>query len=113
VLTGARSESDAVSRVADAMKHPAINLAGKTGLGELAMLIKNSRLLFSNDTGVSHIAAAVGAPSVIVFLVSDPARWAPENKNLHRIILPAEAENVERALVMVDEALSHGRRDSE
>lgn len=110
VLTGSREEYDAVHKVAAAMKHPAVNLAGKTGLGELAMLIKHARLLFANDTGVSHIAAAVGTQSIIVFLVSDPARWAPENKDLHRVILPRESENVEHALVMADEVLSLGTR---
>lgn len=108
VLTGARSESEVVHRVQAAMNHRAINLVGQTGLGELAMLIRNSRLLFANDTGVSHIAAATGTQSIIVFLVSDPARWAPENKELHRAILPAEAENVEHALAKVDEVLGYG-----
>lgn len=91
------------------MRHPAINLAGRTGLGELALLIENARLLFANDTGVSHVAAATGTQSIIVFLISDPARWAPRNRKLHRIILPHESENVERALAMADEILSRER----
>lgn len=109
VLTGAQSESAAVAGVEAAMRHPAINLAGRTGLGELALLIENARLLFANDTGVSHVAAATGTQSIIVFLISDPARWAPRNRKLHRIILPHESENVERALAMADEILSRER----
>jgi ADP-heptose:LPS heptosyltransferase len=110
VLTGTDSEHDTVRRVAAAMRHPAIDLAGKTGLGELALLIRNARLLFANDTGVSHIAAATGTPSIIVFLISDPARWAPADRELHRVILPRESESVEHALFMVDEVLSQGIR---
>lgn len=110
VLTGTQSESAAAAAVECAMRHPAVNLAGKTGLGELGVLIENARLLFTNDTGVSHIAAATGTASVVVFLISDPARWAPANRELHRVILPHESENVENALVMVDEVLSQGRR---
>lgn len=110
VLTGARSESDTVAAVESAMRHPAVNAAGRTGLGELGLLIENARLLFTNDTGVSHIAAATGTPSIVVFLISDPVRWAPANASLHRVILPRESENVEKALAMVDEVMSQGRR---
>jgi ADP-heptose:LPS heptosyltransferase len=110
VLTGTREEAETANRVQSAMRHPAVNLAGLTGLGELAMLIKNAGLLFANDTGVSHIAAATGTRSIIVFLASDPDRWAPANRELHRVILPGESANVERALSMVDEVLSQGRR---
>ncbi|HEX5056389.1 MAG TPA: glycosyltransferase family 9 protein [Gammaproteobacteria bacterium] len=110
VLTGAESEREAVRKVSEGMRCPAVDLSGKTGLGELALLIRNARLLYANDTGVSHIAAAMGTPSIIVFLISDPARWAPADGELHRVILPGESENVEHALCMVDEMLSQGMR---
>jgi ADP-heptose:LPS heptosyltransferase len=49
-------------------------------------LIASSRLLVSNDTGVSHVAAAVGTPSVIVACGSNVRRWAPLNRHLHRVV---------------------------
>jgi ADP-heptose:LPS heptosyltransferase len=110
VLTGAESERDTVHKVSAAMRCPSVDLCGKTGLGELALLIRNARLLFANDTGVSHIAAATGTSSIIVFLISDPARWAPSDRDLHRTILPGESENVEHAFFMVDEVLNQGLR---
>lgn len=96
VLTGSASEVEVVGKVKSAMRHPTIDLSGKTELGVLAALIENSRLLVCNDTGVSHIAAAVGAPSVVIFLVSDPKRWAPFDRELHHVILPNEAVNIDR-----------------
>lgn len=101
VLTGTASEAEVVGKVEDMMRHSAVNLSGKTGLGVLAALIGNSRLLVCNDTGVSHIAAAVGAPSVVIFSISDPKRWAPLNSGLHEVILPAKAGNIDSVLFSV------------
>ncbi len=86
VLTGTADEASLTQAVARAMKSKAIDLAGRTNLGALAALLSGARLLVSNDTGISHLAAALRVPSVIVFTVSDPARWAPLDLDLHRIL---------------------------
>lgn len=86
VLTGSQEEVDIVQNVAKAMKYPVIDLAGKTKLGVVAALIAKSRLLICNDTGVSHIAAALKTPSVVISCGADPARWAPLDKQRHHVI---------------------------
>lgn len=105
LLTGTEIESLTVNQVASLMKAPSINLCGKTNLGVLAELIRHAKLLLSNDTGVSHIAAAMRTPSVVIFLTSDPARWAPLDKNLHRVILPAESENLGFVIESMEKAI--------
>jgi ADP-heptose:LPS heptosyltransferase len=104
VLTGARAEADLTRAVASWMKLPAIDLAGKTSLGALGVLLTGARLLVCNDTGVSHMAAALKIPSIVLFTASDPNRWAPLNNHLHCAIpwaagaapedVSAEAENL-------------------
>jgi len=89
VLTGTRDESDLTRAMTQQMKAPAIDLAGKTTLGNLAALISKSKLVVSNDTGISHVAAAVKSPSIILFSVSDMDRWAPKNKERHKVLWPA------------------------
>ncbi|MGE5222661.1 MAG: glycosyltransferase family 9 protein [Omnitrophica WOR_2 bacterium] len=86
VLTGTSEEAYLSADVASQMKAPALDLAGQTSLGSLAALLSASRLLVSNDTGVSHIADALKVPSVILFTASDPNRWAPVDRSLHRIV---------------------------
>ncbi len=86
VLTGTREEQSITAAVARAMPAPPIDLTGQLSLGGLAALIAGARLIVANDTGVSHLADAVGVPSVIVFLASDPARWAPLDRDLHLAI---------------------------
>lgn len=85
VITGTRDELAIVNQVMQHMQHPAVNLAGKTGLGVVAALIKHSRLLIANCTGVSHIAAATRTPSFIISMDGEPERWGPLNRSLHHV----------------------------
>ena len=86
VLTGSAAEQDITQAVAQAMSYPAIDLAGKTELGTLAALLRQARLLICNDTGISHLAAALQVPSVVIFTTSDPRRWAPLDRSRHHVI---------------------------
>lgn len=84
VITGTKEEMPIVNEVVDAMQYDAIIAAGKTTMGAVGVLIKNAALLISNCTGVSHIAAALKKPSIIISMDGAPERWAPINKDLHR-----------------------------
>ncbi|MGQ0750748.1 MAG: glycosyltransferase family 9 protein [Betaproteobacteria bacterium] len=86
VITGTAGESALARSVLGAMRHTAVDLSGATTLGALAVLIGDARLLVANDTGVSHIAAAVRTPSVIVCSGSDFRRWAPLDTDRHRVL---------------------------
>jgi ADP-heptose:LPS heptosyltransferase len=86
VLTGSVAEAGLVAEVAHAMHAPALDLAGQTNLGALASLLLGARLLVCNDTGVSHLAAALRTPSVVIFITSNPVRWAPLDRRRHRAV---------------------------
>jgi ADP-heptose:LPS heptosyltransferase len=86
VVTGTKAEEELVLGVIDNMRYPAINTAGKTSLGAIAVLIKNAIGLVSNCTGVSHLAAAFKTPSIVISMDGEPERWGPVNKDLHKTI---------------------------
>jgi len=86
VLTGTAAEAGLTGEVSDRMTHPAINLAGLTDLGATAAVLRRARLLVCNDTGVSHLAAAVRTPSVVISTGDNPARWGPTDRARHRVL---------------------------
>ncbi len=86
VVTGTKDEAHLAEEVMQHMKHEAYNTAGKTTLGAVSVLIKDAFALISNCTGVSHIAAAYGTPSIVISLHGEPDRWSPLNQQKHRTI---------------------------
>lgn len=63
------------------------NLAGKTSLRETAALLSSARLFVGNDSGPAHLAAAVGAPLVVLSGADDPKETSPvsERRELLRL----------------------------
>lgn len=98
VLTGSSEEITLNKALAVQMNSHSLNLAGKTSLGALGALLSAARLLVCNDTGVSHLADALNVPSVVLFTAPDANRWAPKDKDLHRVL--TQAATVEPLAVM-------------
>lgn len=105
VLTGTTAEIALTEAVAEAMNTPAINLAGRTSLGTLGALLKQAALLVCNDTGVSHLAAALQVKSVVVFSNSDPDRWRPLNRDRHRIVFASNEGAIASVLTQAKDLL--------
>jgi ADP-heptose:LPS heptosyltransferase len=85
-ITGTASEIEISGRLLGTMVAPALHLVGATSLGALAALVRDARLVVCNDTGISHIAAAMRTASVVVASGSDTRRWAPLDHRLHRVL---------------------------
>ncbi len=50
-------------------------------LYNVALRVQNCSGYVGNDSGVTHLAAALGIPTVALFGPSDPAVWGPRNPN--------------------------------
>jgi ADP-heptose:LPS heptosyltransferase len=87
VITGTEEERPIARLVTGHMREKATDLVGQTDLGTAGVLLSQAALLIANDTGVSHLAAALQVPSVIVCVGSDPLRWSPRDNRLHRVLV--------------------------
>jgi len=83
VIVGGKEDKDsgeAILKNADGL-----NLAGRTSLAGTAAIIARSRLLVSGDSGVLHIAAGLGVPTVSFFGAGIANKWAPRG-DIHKVI---------------------------
>jgi ADP-heptose:LPS heptosyltransferase len=51
-------------------------------LYELACRLADARIFIGNDSGIAHLAAAVGTPVVALFGATDPRVWAPRGHDV-------------------------------
>jgi heptosyltransferase III len=82
VLTGGSDadERDYVQRLAGNMNAP-LNLAGQLSLNESACILARAAAYVGPDTALTHMAAALGIPTVTLFGPTDPVKWGPWPKD--------------------------------
>jgi len=54
-----------------------LNLAGMLSLAQLGMLLSQAKIYAGPDTVVTHMAAALGVPTLALFGPSNPVKWGP------------------------------------
>ena len=74
---GSQEERDYIATLMPQLPPGAVNLAGKVDLAALAYLIGRARVYIGTDTAVTHMAAALGVPTVALFGPSSPVKWGP------------------------------------
>ena len=85
VLTGTKEDFALIESIAEHASSKPINASGKTGILELASMIKRCKVYITPDSAPMHIASAVGTPFIALFGPTDPARHIAPSKN-HTII---------------------------
>ena len=80
LILGGKADVLLANEIASAItteKTKATSLAGQTSLRELCAVIKQCRVLLTNDTGPMHIATALGTPVVVPFGSTSPELTGP------------------------------------
>ena len=88
ILTGGAGERTLAASVArQAGLGEAAVVAGETSLLQLAGLVASAAVVACADTGIAHLATALGTPSVVLFGPTAPAHWGPPgDRPRHRAI---------------------------
>ena len=79
VLTGGSGESEVsyVTHLAQRMPRGTLNAAGRLTLGASACLVSGARVYVGPDTALTHVAAALGVPTIALYGPTDPVKWGP------------------------------------
>jgi heptosyltransferase-2 len=77
VAVGSAAEAQACAEVVERTGGGATSLAGRTSLEQLAALAARAAVTVCNDSGLAHLCAAAGAPTVTVFGSTSSAWTAP------------------------------------
>jgi heptosyltransferase-2 len=79
LLLGSGKDGPVCEAIVQASGTHCRNLAGRTSLAQAFALIAGARAMVSNDSGLMHVAAALGIPQVALFGSSSPLHTPPLN----------------------------------
>jgi len=77
IILGSKKEKDIGNEMAGIMKNKAAVFCGTTSLGEAMGLISRCSFFVTNDSGLMHIAAALGVPTLAIFGSTDHVATGP------------------------------------
>lgn len=90
LIVGGEADEERIDVLREAWRDSPVLVARHLPLPHLAAILARSRLFIGHDSGISHLAAAVGAKCVLLFGPTDPAVWAPANPGVHVLEAPDE-----------------------
>jgi heptosyltransferase-2 len=82
LLFAGPGEENVASDIAKAIEHRCTVVAGFS-LQVVAALLKRCYLVVANDSGLGHVAAAVGVTVISIFGPTDPVRTAPRGRDVY------------------------------
>jgi heptosyltransferase III len=118
VLTGTANEKPLIHKFSDLYEGPVVDASGGGSIETTALILKRCDLFVSIDTGVMHLAAAMGTPTVGLFGPNTPKHWAPIGPragyvyattlscspciNNYTNSIPSACANIEKSRCMLD-----------
>jgi len=89
LLIGGEADEERVTQLAGALPNEKVRLAKNLSLPDLAIQLQNCGVFIGHDSGISHLAAAVGLPCLLLFGPTNPTVWAPQNPQVRVLRSPS------------------------
>lgn len=85
ILTGQPHERGLLAQFGSIYKGSTVDATGLNSVSMTAAVLRECDLLVSNDTGVMHLGAAMGTPTVGLFGATSPHQWAPSGPRVAHV----------------------------
>ncbi len=89
VLVGARDQVSQLSQISRRQRDDRrlFNLGGRTDWSGLVAVLRRADLVIANNSGIAHLAAACGRPTLAIYSGShQPQEWGPRGENVRAIM---------------------------
>ena len=103
ILLGNRDDSNISKNITAPCGLPVLDLCGRTSILQAAAVLQHATAFVGNDSGLGHIAAALGVPTITIFGPGDPERYRPWSENSQCVT--GDSQDIRN--VSVDEVVKH------
>jgi heptosyltransferase-3 len=94
---GGQHEQDYIQAIlASCDNHEIVDLSGQLSLAQVSNLLKGCSLYVGPDTGITHLAAAEGCPTVALYGPTNPRYWGPWPKGYTQDRSPFDRQGSQR-----------------
>jgi heptosyltransferase III len=100
LLIGGEAEGERLQRLAAALPITRTKVAQSLPLAELARLIQQSAAFIGHDSGISHLAAALGLPGIVLWGNTREEIWRPPQDRVFVLKHPAGLKMISISQVM-------------
>lgn len=84
-LVGGPADNDSLRNVQGLLTHLEYGILAGMDLLQIGQYLQHAQLFIGHDSGLSHLAASFGVPSVLLFGPTDPGKWAPRGTHVAAI----------------------------
>ena len=88
VAFGGEADQEILAKLEQELASGTVEFARDLPLPMVASVLARAQRYFGHDTGVSHLASAVGIPATVLFGPTDPSVWAPRGENVRVVLAP-------------------------
>jgi lipopolysaccharide heptosyltransferase III len=81
-LVGGPADNDSLRNVQGLLTHLEYGILAGMDLLQIGQYLQHAKLFIGHDSGLSHLAASFGVPSVLLFGPTDPEKWAPRGTHV-------------------------------
>lgn len=82
LLIGGEAEGNRLARLAAMVRNARVQIAENWPLTKLAITLRHCRVYVGHDSGISHLAAAVGLDGLVLWGSTNSAVWAPRSERM-------------------------------